>query len=85
MIGVNIICLKRVWLGGVNGIVSNKNYEIYFIDRDDINNIVDCFVVNNLFSFFVYLLGDCGSLILGGRIFDKKLDFGIVICYNKGC
>ncbi|HDL8001005.1 TPA: TonB-dependent receptor, partial [Yersinia enterocolitica] len=27
---------------------------------------------------------DRGSLTLGGRIFDKKLDLGTVIRYNKG-
>ncbi|AJJ25606.1 TonB-dependent hemoglobin/transferrin/lactoferrin family receptor [Yersinia enterocolitica] len=84
MIGVNTICSKRAWLGGVNGIASNKNYEIYSIDRDDINNIVDCFAANNLFSSSAYLPGDRGSLTLGGRIFDKKLDLGTVIRYNKG-
>ncbi|HDL8471791.1 TPA: TonB-dependent receptor, partial [Yersinia enterocolitica] len=47
-------------------------------------NIVDCFAANNLFSSSAYLPGDRGSLTLGGRIFDKKLDLGTVIRYNKG-
>ncbi|EOU3149087.1 TonB-dependent hemoglobin/transferrin/lactoferrin family receptor [Yersinia enterocolitica] len=87
MIGINTICSKRAWLGGVNGIASNKNYknyEIYSIDRDDINNKVDCFAASNLFGSSAYLPGDRGSLTLGGRIFDKKLDLGTVIRYNKG-
>lgn len=86
MIGVNTICSKRAWLGGVKKMDYNNGYygDRYSIDRDDINNLVDCFAAKNLFSSSAYLPGDRGSLTLGGRLFDKKLDLGTVIRYNKG-
>lgn len=81
MIGVNTFCSKRAWLGGVQNIASDGNYSI---DRNDINNRVDCLEAKNLFGSSAYLPGDRGSLTLGGRLFDKKLDLGTVIRYNKG-
>ncbi|HEN3247278.1 TPA: TonB-dependent hemoglobin/transferrin/lactoferrin family receptor [Yersinia enterocolitica] len=81
MIGVNTFCSKRAWLGGVQNIASDGNYSI---DRNDINNRVDCLEAKNLFGSSAYLPGDRDSLTLGGRLFDKKLDLGTVIRYNKG-
>lgn len=89
MIGVNSICSKRAWLGGVKTtrtLYDNKSYnhKKYIIDGHNINNIIDCRAARNLFGSSAYLPGDRGSLTLGGRIFDKKLDLGTVIRYNKG-
>ncbi|WP_145589037.1 TonB-dependent hemoglobin/transferrin/lactoferrin family receptor [Yersinia rochesterensis] len=83
MIGVNSICSKMAWLGGVKTIGKN-NKKPYPIDDHNINNMIDCRAARNLFGSSAYLPGDRGSLTLGGRIFDKKLDLGTVIRYNKG-
>ncbi|AOF21879.1 TonB-dependent hemoglobin/transferrin/lactoferrin family receptor [Yersinia enterocolitica] len=88
MIGVNDFCSKRAWLGGVKTVRSyynkNRHKQRYSIDDDYTNNKIDCFVGRSLFGSSAYLPGDRGSLTLGGRIFDKKLDLGTVIRYNKG-
>ncbi|AIN17416.1 TonB-dependent hemoglobin/transferrin/lactoferrin receptor family protein [Yersinia rochesterensis] len=84
MIGVNSICSKRAWLGGVKNLAGNNRYGHYSVNNDYINNIIDCREARNLFGSSAYLPGDRGSLTLGGRIFDKKLDLGTVIRYNKG-
>ncbi|QHB30857.1 TonB-dependent hemoglobin/transferrin/lactoferrin family receptor [Yersinia canariae] len=85
MIGVNSICSKRAWLGGVKkSVYYNGNKKAYSIDADYSNNKIDCRAARNLFGSSAYLPGDRGSLTLGGRIFDKKLDLGTIIRYNKG-
>ncbi|CNH87823.1 putative TonB dependent receptor protein [Yersinia thracica] len=83
MIGINSICSKRAWLGEVKTMDRNNN-KPYPIDAHNINNIIDCRAARNLFGSSAYLPGDRGSLTLGGRIFDKKLDLGTIIRYNKG-
>lgn len=84
MIGVNSICSKRAWLGGGKNLAGNNKYGHYGVINNKINNIIDCRAARNLFGSSAYLPGDRGSLTLGGRIFDKKLDLGTVIRYNKG-
>lgn len=84
MIGVNSICSKRAWLGGVKNNAGNNRHGHYGVINNKINNIIDCRAAKNLFGSSAYLPGDRGSLTLGGRIFDKKLDLGTVIRYNKG-
>ncbi|MDR5019027.1 TonB-dependent hemoglobin/transferrin/lactoferrin family receptor [Yersinia rochesterensis] len=84
MIGVNSICSKRAWLGGGKNLAGNNKYGHYSVINNNINNIIDCRAARNLFGSSAYLPGDRGSLTLGGRIFDKKLDLGTVIRYNKG-
>ncbi|WP_186368363.1 TonB-dependent hemoglobin/transferrin/lactoferrin family receptor [Yersinia rochesterensis] len=84
MIGVNSICSKRAWLGGGKNLAGNNKYGHYGVINNKINNIIDCRPARNLFGSSAYLPGDRGSLTLGGRIFDKKLDLGTVIRYNKG-
>ncbi|HEN3656122.1 TPA: TonB-dependent hemoglobin/transferrin/lactoferrin family receptor, partial [Yersinia enterocolitica] len=83
MIGVNYVCSKRAWLGGVQkiGPINNGKYPI---DDNVINNIIDCGSARYLFGSSAYLPDDRGSLTLGGRMFDNKLDLGTVIRYNKG-
>ncbi|HEN3619211.1 TPA: TonB-dependent receptor, partial [Yersinia enterocolitica] len=82
-IGVNYVCSKRAWLGGVQkiGPINNGKYPI---DDNVINNIIDCGSARYLFGSSAYLPDDRGSLTLGGRMFDNKLDLGTVIRYNKG-
>lgn len=84
MIGVNSVCSKRAWLGGGKNLAGNNKYGHYSVINNKINNIIDCRAARNLFGSSAYLPGDRGSLTLGGRIFDKKLDLGTVIRYNKG-
>ncbi|CNL51762.1 putative TonB dependent receptor protein [Yersinia aldovae] len=83
MIGINTICSKKAWLGGVQKSGYNKR-GVYIVENNKINDLIDCRATSSLFSSSAYLPGDRGSLTLGGRIFDKKLDFGTVIRYNKG-
>lgn len=83
MIGSNNICSRAAWLGGVQGTKSlNNGNEVYTVELDSINNSVKC--INSMFGSGAYLPGDRGSLTLGGRIFDRRLDFGTIIRYNKG-
>ncbi len=84
MIGVNNFCSKYAWLGGIQRTIYTKQDHRYSVNYDAINDIVKCYAGNNLFGSSAYLPGDRGSLTLGGRIFDKKLDLGTVIRYNKG-
>lgn len=94
MIGINSVCSKHAWLGEVQKSVRTGywrsprypyTYTIrYPIDDNDSNNKIECRRANNLFGSSAYLPGDRGSLVLGGRIFDQKLDFGTIIRYNKG-
>ncbi|AHM76382.2 TonB-dependent hemoglobin/transferrin/lactoferrin family receptor [Yersinia hibernica] len=94
MIGVNSFCSKKAWLGGVQKRAragywysSKKPYKRtmdYPIDDNNANNKIECRRASNLFGSSAYLPGDRGSLVLGGRIFDQKLDFGTTIRYNKG-
>ncbi|WP_145483956.1 TonB-dependent hemoglobin/transferrin/lactoferrin family receptor [Yersinia rohdei] len=90
MIGENNFCIKRAWLGGVQQSVWIKQgypyglYPSYPVNDDRQNNTIKCYTANMLFGSSAYLPGDRGSLTLGGRIFDQKLDFGTIIRYNKG-
>ncbi|CNJ01125.1 TonB-dependent hemoglobin/transferrin/lactoferrin family receptor [Yersinia bercovieri] len=88
MIGINEFCAKEAWLGGVKSTkrIKKANYgkAYYWIDNEFMNNKVGCHAASQLFSSSAYLPGDRGSLTLGGRIFDQKLDLGTIIRYNKG-
>ncbi|WP_145540635.1 TonB-dependent hemoglobin/transferrin/lactoferrin family receptor [Yersinia alsatica] len=94
MIGVNSVCSKKAWLGGVQKYVRKGYWRSpkypyvhsidYPTDNNDANNKIECYRASNLFGSSAYLPGDRGSLVLGGRIFDQKLDFGTTIRYNKG-
>ncbi|WP_145595245.1 TonB-dependent hemoglobin/transferrin/lactoferrin family receptor [Yersinia aleksiciae] len=84
MIGVNSICSKYAWLGGVQGVIRDKNNNYYATEFGAVDNFVVCKKASNLFGSSAYLPGDRGSLTLGGRIFDQKLDLGTIIRYNKG-
>lgn len=84
MIGENNICSKLAWLGGVQKRQKTKKKERYPVDDPDMNNRIECYAANMSFGSSAYLPGDRGSLTLGGRIFDQKLDLGTVIRYNKG-
>ncbi|HEN3568642.1 TPA: TonB-dependent receptor, partial [Yersinia enterocolitica] len=84
MIGINSVCSKRAWLGGVQNAVGNNKHGKYAINDDFANNVIDCRAASSLFGSSAYLPSDRGSLTLGGRIFDKKLELGTIIRYNKG-
>ena len=84
MIGVNSICSKYAWLGGVQRMVRDRKKYYFSVESPEMNDVVKCKKTNNIFSSSAYLPGDRGSLTLGGRIFDQKLDLGTIIRYNKG-
>jgi heme acquisition protein HasR len=84
MIGLNSVCSYYAWLGGVQRVRTNKQGGRYPIEYKYVDSIVKCMPARNLFGSSAYLPGDRGSLTLGGRMFDKKLDFGTIIRYNKG-
>lgn len=82
MIGKNEYCSNSAWLGGVTYIGgSRRNW--YSIPNDDINNEIKC-NDGSIFSNGAFLPGDRGSLTLGGRAFDRKLDAGVIVRYNAG-
>ncbi|ABP41884.1 TonB-dependent receptor [Yersinia pestis subsp. microtus bv. Caucasica] len=87
MIGVNNVCSPYAWLGGLQSVkykYVGKVEQIYAVENEVANNYVTCMNANVLFGSSAYLPGDRGSLTLGSRIFDRRLDFGTVIRYNKG-
>ncbi len=82
MIGKNDFCSKQAWMGGVISYAgSSRNY--YAVPLDDWNNFVQC-NTGAVFGSAAYLPNDRASLTLGGRAFERKLDFGVTIRYNKG-
>lgn len=81
MIGNNDFCSKRAWLGGVvNRVRQGNNW--YSVPYDGYNNAVDC-RRGGVFSTVAQTPGDRGSLTLGGRAFERKMDFGITVRYNR--
>ncbi|MEC5344549.1 TonB-dependent hemoglobin/transferrin/lactoferrin family receptor [Brenneria populi] len=82
MIGKNDFCAKTAWLGGVtttSGTYNNWTSRPY----DEANNYIQC---DNtaVFSNSAFLPGDRGSVTLGGRAFDRKLDMGITMRFAPG-
>lgn len=84
MIGLNSLCSRHAWLGGVHKFQRDSQRRVYSIEDERRSNIINCMPASNIFGSSAYLPGDRGSLTLGGRIFDKKLDIGTIIRYNKG-
>lgn len=84
MLGKNEFCSKAAWLGNkiqFGGSAGNWYPEAYE------NNILACSnstLKSGALSNINYLPGDRGSITLGGRMFDRRLDFGTIIRYNKG-
>ncbi|GAA5008101.1 TonB-dependent hemoglobin/transferrin/lactoferrin family receptor [Acinetobacter puyangensis] len=86
MLGKNDFCSKAAWLG--NKIqFGGEAYNWYPVEYEQ-NTLAcsnsDSGITSGTFSNLNYLPGDRGSLTLGGRLFDHRLDFGTVIRYNKG-
>ncbi|CNL33473.1 putative TonB dependent receptor protein [Yersinia frederiksenii] len=95
MIGVNSVCSKIAWLGGVQLTKRNKDFHTlgysknrygyaYPVNNHKANDSLMCYKSSKLFGSSAYLPGDRGSFTLGGRIFDRNLDLGAIIRYNKG-
>ena len=83
MIGKNDYCINPAWLGGVVYATGGGRGNYYEVLAEDWNGAVAC---NNgsIFNSSAFLPGDRGSLTLGGRAFDKKLDTGVIVRYNPG-
>lgn len=84
MIGMNDFCSKAAWLGGkIEFGGSARNW--YPVAYED-NTIAcrDSALKSGAFSNINYLPSDRGSLTLGGRAFERRLDFGTTLRYNRG-
>ncbi|MEQ9886640.1 TonB-dependent receptor [Pectobacterium zantedeschiae] len=82
MIGQNDFCSNPAWLGGVVIREGGRN-NYYATPYDQVNNYVQC-NYGTVFSSSSYMPSDRGSLTIGTRAFDRKLDAGAVIRYNRG-
>ena len=80
MIGDNEFCTRRAWLGGVTQTGGSRGN--WYSVPNGINGMVEC-GRGYVFSTAAQMPGDRGSLTLGGRAFERKLDFGVTVRYNK--
>nr|WP_242671917.1 TonB-dependent receptor [Stutzerimonas kirkiae] len=81
MIGENEFCSTMRYLGGGTTVGGGRgNY--YEVDLDDANNS-NCLMAQ-AFTSTQQRPGDRGSLTLGGRAFDQRLDAGVTIRYTPG-
>ncbi|OEY93233.1 TonB-dependent receptor [Acinetobacter qingfengensis] len=86
ILGKNDFCSKAAWLG--NKIkFGGEAYNWYPVEYEE--TILACSgsssgITSGTFSNLNYLPSDRGSLTLGGRLMDHRLDFGAIIRYNKG-
>lgn len=86
MVGSNDSCTHPAWLGGVieraGGKGADGQYR-YWDGGSEWNGFVRC-SYGTLFGSAAYLPGDRGSMTLGGRLFERRLDAGLVVRYNRG-
>ncbi|PWC13504.1 TonB-dependent receptor [Brenneria roseae subsp. americana] len=82
MIGNNDFCAPVAWLGGVTTVGGSRgNYYSTPVDT----SASDFYCQKTLlFSNAAYLPGDRGSVTLGARAFDRKLDMGITMRFAPG-
>ena len=81
MIGENEFCSTMRYLGGGTTVGGGRgNY--YEEELDDANNS-NCLMAQ-AFTSTQQRPGDRGSLTLGGRAFDQRLDAGVIIRYTPG-
>lgn len=86
MIGKNNFCAKKAWLGGsteITGEIIDGKQAWYSVENAGRNNYVVC-DDGATFSSSAYLPGDRGSLTVGGRAFDNKLDAGFIVRFTPG-
>ncbi|QLF93551.1 TonB-dependent hemoglobin/transferrin/lactoferrin family receptor [Pseudomonas sp. ABC1] len=86
MVGSNSSCSMPAWMGGVIVRESEPNASgtnNYYAGNSEWNGFVRC-DYNTLFGSAAYLPGDRGSLTLGSRWFDQRLDAGLIVRYNRG-
>ncbi|MFC3396089.1 TonB-dependent receptor [Brenneria rubrifaciens] len=82
MLGNNDFCAPIAWLGGVTTVGGSRgNYYSIPVDTSASNFYCEKTL---LFSNAAYLPGDRGSVTLGGRAFDRKLDMGITLRFAPG-
>jgi len=82
MIGKNNYCTKDAWLGDVAYIGGGPG-NFYQIPAEDWNNFSRC-NDGSIFNSAAFMPGDRGSLTVGGRAFDQKLDAGVIVRFNPG-
>ncbi|AIU87940.1 TonB-dependent receptor [Pectobacterium odoriferum] len=82
MIGNNDFCAPVAWMGGVTTVGGSQgNY--YSTPVDTTASDASC-QKTLLFSNAAYLPGDRGSVTLGTRVFDRKLDMGVTMRFAPG-
>ncbi|AOA59882.1 TonB-dependent receptor [Acinetobacter larvae] len=82
MIGKNDYCTPSAWMGGVT-YTGGERGNYYEIPAEDWNSSINC-NDGTIFNSSAFLPGDRGSLTLGGRAFDRRLDAGVIVRYNPG-
>lgn len=83
MIGKNGYCTKQAWMNGVTYANGGGRGNYYEVPAEDWNNSVTC-NDGTIFNSSAFLPGDRGSLVIGSRTFDRKLDAGVIVRYNPG-
>lgn len=82
MLGKNNYCIKPAWLGNVTT-VGGSAYNWYAMPNGNSNEYVTC-NDGSIFNSSAFLPGDRGSLTLGGRALNRRLDAGVVVRFNPG-
>ncbi len=81
MIGKNEYCSKNAWLGGAERFGFIPGVGVGSIPDDYANSLVSC---GGLMGSSEYMPMDRGSLVLGTRWLDRRLDVGTRIRYSEG-
>ncbi|HAX9723396.1 TPA: TonB-dependent hemoglobin/transferrin/lactoferrin family receptor [Serratia marcescens] len=84
MIGKNEFCSRNAWLGNRLRYGANSRPGNFYAEQDPTaNDAVSC-DGGSQFGTAAYLPGDRGSVTLGGRAFDRKLDAGVTVRFAPG-
>lgn len=84
MIGKNDFCSKNAWLGNRLRYGAGVGPGNYYMEPDPTSNDYVSCDGGSQFGTAAYLPGDRGSVTLGGRAFDRKLDAGVTVRFAPG-
>lgn len=84
MIGKNEFCSNKAWLGGRLRYGDGSRRGNFYVEPDAASNDFVTCDGGTQFGSAAYLPGDRGSVTLGGRAFDRKLDAGVTLRFAPG-
>ena len=84
MIGKNEFCSNKAWLGGRLRYGDGSRRGNFYVEPDAASNDAVTCDGGSQFGTAAYLPGDRGSVTLGGRAFDRKLDAGVTVRFAPG-